>query len=216
MFTIFHDHYLFLKWDDSVHRISSIARKRLFDEEVMVNRVNMRVMTNIVDDTYDVSTAKFADWLLGTGKLTDDHKKALRESKVILDNIINCKYTSKKEARRLIMPCFQASGLDGELSEIVCTRIIYHSIYRIYTYLWSCRRPEVVEKEVSAKIVLYEDWDHGVKNAQVLANSTRKETREEKKKHGLQRPPSNDIEAEEVNTRWTRGIWFPNTKPHFP
>lgn len=115
---------------DSVPNISSTTKRKLFDEEVLEDRVDMRVMTNIVGDTYDVSTAEFANWLLGPGKFTDGHKKVLREPKVILDSIINNKHTSKKEARRLIVPCFQASDVDGEL------KIVKLSVPGLYTTLY--------------------------------------------------------------------------------
>lgn len=59
--------------------------KRLFGEEVTWNQVDMCVMTNILNDTYDVSTAEFVNWLFGPDKLTDDYKKALRETIIFSD-----------------------------------------------------------------------------------------------------------------------------------
>ncbi|GAN03581.1 hypothetical protein MAM1_0043d03036 [Mucor ambiguus] len=42
--------------------------------------------------------------------------KVLRESKVILDHILNQEFTTAHDARRLIGPSFPANGLDGEIN----------------------------------------------------------------------------------------------------
>ncbi|KAG2228708.1 hypothetical protein INT48_006677 [Thamnidium elegans] len=69
-------------------------------------------------DVYDVSTGEFASGSPGLSKFSADHYKVLRESKIILDNHINSKYISKAETRRIIVPSFQATGLDGEVKII--------------------------------------------------------------------------------------------------
>jgi hypothetical protein len=106
----------------------------------MGDRVDMRVLSKIADDVHGVTTVEFASWLRGPSKFTSDHKKVLRESKVILDNIINREYTNKKEPRRLMIPCFQVSGLDGEL------KVLKLSTPELYTvqYIGSIPIPDHV------------------------------------------------------------------------
>ena len=81
----------------------------------MGDRVNLPVMTSIDDAVYDVMNGEFANSKLGPSKFSSDHLKVLRESKVILDHIVNREFTTEHDARRLIVPCFQANGLDGEI-----------------------------------------------------------------------------------------------------
>ncbi|KAG1468896.1 hypothetical protein G6F56_003572 [Rhizopus delemar] len=97
MSAIFNNRDLYLKWGDSVPQISTTARKRLSEEEKIGERVDMRVVTNIEGTAQDVSTGEFANGSSGPGKFSDDHQKVLRESKVILDSIVNKKYTSRSD-----------------------------------------------------------------------------------------------------------------------
>lgn len=97
---------------DSVPQISAVAKKRaLPEEDVLGNRIDLRV----IGKNNDVLAGEFANSKLGSFKFTSDHLKLLRESKVIFDNIANQRYTSNREVRRLIVPSFQANGLDGEV-----------------------------------------------------------------------------------------------------
>ncbi|KAI9468121.1 MAG: hypothetical protein EXX96DRAFT_493100, partial [Benjaminiella poitrasii] len=48
-------------------------------------------------------------------KITNDHIKVIRESKVILGNIVDRQYFQNFEIKRLIAPIFQASDLEGDL-----------------------------------------------------------------------------------------------------
>lgn len=81
----------------------------------MGDRVDLRVMTSINGSMHDVLAGEFANSKLGPWKFTSDHLKVLRESKVILDHIVNQEFTTAHNARRLIVPSFQANGLDGEV-----------------------------------------------------------------------------------------------------
>lgn len=79
----------------------------------MSSRVDMRIVIMIEEIVHNVSTAKFANESLGPGKFSNDHRKLLCKSKGILDGIVNSKYISILEARKLAILIFQASGLDG-------------------------------------------------------------------------------------------------------
>ncbi|KAG1530201.1 hypothetical protein G6F51_013911 [Rhizopus arrhizus] len=111
-------------------QISTLARKKLAEEEKMGARVDLRVLFDVEDKEYDVSTGEFANGSLGPGKFINDHLKVLREGKIILDSIVDKQFISKSHARRLVVPCFQATGLDGELKIVRFpsqpTLMIYH------------------------------------------------------------------------------------------
>lgn len=77
--------------------------------------MDLRVLTRIEGIGEDLANGEFAGSLPGEKKYGDDHVKTLRESKVLLDNIVNRQYFKRSETRRLIAPCFQASVLDGEI-----------------------------------------------------------------------------------------------------
>lgn len=111
------------------------------EEEKIGDRVDMRVVTNIEGTAHDISTGEFANGLSGPGKFSDDHQKVLRESKVILDSIVNRQYTSRSDARRLIIPSFQATGLDGELKIM---RLVAPGLYTVQ-YVGSILIPNHVE-----------------------------------------------------------------------
>ncbi|CAO3665808.1 unnamed protein product [Rhizopus microsporus] len=49
-------------------------------------------------------------------------------AQVILDSIVNRQYTSRSDARRLIIPSFQATGLDGELKIM---RLVAPGLYTV-------------------------------------------------------------------------------------
>jgi hypothetical protein len=72
-------------------------------------------MTSVDGGVYDVMAGEFANSKIGPSKFILDHLKVLRESKVILDHIVNQEFTTAHDAKRLIVPCFQANGLDGEV-----------------------------------------------------------------------------------------------------
>ncbi|KAI9366539.1 hypothetical protein BD770DRAFT_302238, partial [Pilaira anomala] len=63
----------------------------------------------------DLLAAEFASDIPGPAKFTSDHLKVLRESKVILDHIANQRYLNSHEVKILIIPSFQANGLDSEV-----------------------------------------------------------------------------------------------------
>lgn len=81
----------------------------------MGDRIDLRVLTRVDGSYHDVSNCEFANDKLGPGKFTTDHLKVLRESKVILDDMTNQEFIQAKDARRLIIPSFQANGLEGEI-----------------------------------------------------------------------------------------------------
>lgn len=109
-------------------QISTLARKKLAEEEKMGARVDLRVLFDVEDKEYDVSTGEFANGSLGPGKFINDHLKVLREGKIILDSIVDKQFISKSHARRLVVPCFQATGLDGELKIV---KLIAPGLYTV-------------------------------------------------------------------------------------
>ncbi|KAI7867931.1 hypothetical protein BDF14DRAFT_1725582 [Spinellus fusiger] len=176
----------------------------------------MRVLTRIDGDMYDILTAGFSNCLFGPGNFLHDHK-VLRETKVILDHIINCKYTSKRDARRLIMPCFQASGLDGEL------RVVKLSAPGLYTiqYIGSIPIPShvadlsLLRRKCLPRLLYMKVNCTMLRKMPVLAQSVRKENQKKRRRISTYtRSPSNDSETEEPNVRWTRETWFPSPNPH--
>lgn len=69
---------------------------------------------------------EFANSKLGSWKFTSDHLKVLRESKVILNHIVNQEFTMVHDARRSIVPSFQVNGLDGEVKVMkLCAPDLY-------------------------------------------------------------------------------------------
>ncbi|CAO3616010.1 unnamed protein product [Mucor hiemalis] len=124
MSSIFNNRDLYLKWGDSVPQISTTAKKKLHEEEKIGDRVDMRVVTNIEGTEHDISTGESS----GPGKFSDDHHKVLRESKVILDSIVDREHISRSDARRLLIPRFQAIGLDGGLKIM---RLVAPGLYTV-------------------------------------------------------------------------------------
>ncbi|KAI9475676.1 MAG: hypothetical protein EXX96DRAFT_540259 [Benjaminiella poitrasii] len=116
MAALFNDEKLVLKWGDSVPLITALSKRRSLPEEnVLGDRVDLRVMTSFNGGVYDVMAAEFANSKLGPSKFTSDHLKILRKSKIILDPIVDQEFTTAHDARRVILPCFQANGLDSEI-----------------------------------------------------------------------------------------------------
>ncbi|KAI8095165.1 hypothetical protein BDF21DRAFT_393518 [Thamnidium elegans] len=141
----------------------------------------MRVVTNIEGTEHDIPTGEFANGSFGPDKFSDDHQKVLRESKVILYSIVNRKYTSRSDARRLIIPSFQATGLDGELKIM---RLVAPGIYTVQ-YVGSIPIPNHVEDLQQLRKKCFPRLNYmknqAVKNAKLLAVSVKKETRAKKK-----------------------------------
>ncbi|GAA5815534.1 hypothetical protein MFLAVUS_009046 [Mucor flavus] len=212
MTTIFNDDELILKWGDSVPQISAVAKKRaLPEEDVLGNRIDLRV----IGKNNDVLAGEFANSKLGSFKFTSDHLKLLRESKVIFDNIANQRYTSNREVRRLIVPSFQANGLDGEVKIM---KLFSPGLYTVQ-HIGSVDIPTNVNylRDLRKKIIPRLNYVkyHTLKNANTVSNSLEKEARKKKKKsNSYERSPSYD--DAEVETRWTRGTWFPSRKPSAP
>ncbi|KAG0738038.1 hypothetical protein G6F16_011760 [Rhizopus arrhizus] len=127
--SMLNDKSLFLKWGDSISESSSLAKKRaLPDKNTMGDRIDLRVLTKVDDSYHDLSNCEFANDKLGPGKFTADHLKILRGSKVILDDITNQKFLKAKDARRLIVPSFQANGLEGEIK---ITKLVAPGLYTV-------------------------------------------------------------------------------------
>lgn len=104
---------------DSVTTESTLAKKRLLGDEggagCLGDRIDVRVVTTIQDRDYDVVNGEFASIVTGEGKFFADHRKVLRESKLIVDSIAGDTNTNRREIPRIIVPSFQATGLDGEI-----------------------------------------------------------------------------------------------------
>ncbi|KAG0183656.1 hypothetical protein DFQ28_001473, partial [Apophysomyces sp. BC1034] len=73
----------------------------------------MRVLTGIDGHDHDVLNGEFASGVPGPAKFSMDHRKVLREAKVILNNIADNHFMLKNEVRCLVRPSFQATVLDG-------------------------------------------------------------------------------------------------------
>ncbi|CEP08589.1 hypothetical protein [Parasitella parasitica] len=117
---------------DSVPQISTLARKKLVEEEKIGARVDLRVLFDLEDKEYDVSTGEFANGSLGPGEFTNDHLKVSREAKIILDSIVDKQDISKSHACRLVVSCFQAARLDGELKilKLIAPKLYTVTVYR--------------------------------------------------------------------------------------
>ncbi|KAI9269734.1 hypothetical protein EDC94DRAFT_633507 [Helicostylum pulchrum] len=163
----------------------------------------------------DVLAAEFANNKLGPPKFTSDHLKVLRESKVILDHIANQKYVDCREIRRLIVPSFQFNGLDGEVKIM---KLFAPGLYTVQ-HIGSVDIPTHVNclSDLRKKMIprLKYIKYHTVKNAITLSKSLEKEARRIKRRSmSYERSPSYD--DVEIESKWTRGTWFPSRKPSAP
>ncbi|KAI7865871.1 hypothetical protein BDF14DRAFT_1729554 [Spinellus fusiger] len=183
----------------------------------MGDRIDLRVLTRVDDSYHDISNCEFANDKLGPGKFTMDHLKVLRESKVILDNIINKEFIQTKDARRLIIPSFQANGLEAEIK---LTKLVEPGLYTIQ-HLGSVDIPYLVNdlsvlrvKTIPRlKFIKKKNYYHSIKNARLLHDAIKKERRLEKKKSSSYwRSPSNDNDIVKTETDWTRKTWFPSLR----
>ncbi|KAG1251537.1 hypothetical protein G6F68_012225 [Rhizopus microsporus] len=195
-------------------QISTLARKKLAEEEKMGARVDLRVLFDVEDKEYDVSTGEFANGSLGPGKFINDHLKVLREGKIILDSIVDKQFISKSHARRLVVPCFQATGLDGELKIV---KLIAPGLYTVQ-YIGSIPIPAHIDDLSLLRkkcIPRLEYMKHqAIKNYRILSASIQKENRAKRtKSSAYQRSPSYNAGAD-ADIRWTRGTWFPNSDPN--
>lgn len=109
---------LFSYRGDSVSEPSTIAKKRLYQDsdQTLGDRVDLPVMTSIGDKTVDVLNGEFANSMQGPSKFFGDRRKVLREAKTIMDEMFEQEYMPLSEAKRLLVPTFQANGLDGEVT----------------------------------------------------------------------------------------------------
>lgn len=106
----------FITRGESVSELSTTARKRLYgDDNILGDRVDMQILTKIGGAEYDLVNGEFVNAKNGLAKFSSDHRKLLREAKIILDTIANNNHITQKEIKRLLIPCFQATGFDGEL-----------------------------------------------------------------------------------------------------
>ncbi|KAI9486176.1 MAG: hypothetical protein EXX96DRAFT_646025 [Benjaminiella poitrasii] len=140
MAAIFNDEKLVLKWGDSVPPISASSKRRsLPDENVLGDRVGLRVMTSFNGGVYDMMA----------------------------------EFTTAHDARRVIVPCFQANGLDGSVD-----------IPDSSNFLRDLRKKTIPRLE----FIKY----HALKNAHILSKSLEKEARLKKKSASYRRSPSCD------------------------
>ncbi|ORE07389.1 hypothetical protein BCV72DRAFT_335230 [Rhizopus microsporus var. microsporus] len=116
MAKVFNDSDLILKWGDSVSQASIVAKKRSLPEgDAFGDRMDLGIMTSISGSMHDVLAGEFANSKLDPWKFTADHLKALRESKIILDHVVNQEFTTAHDARRLIVSSFQDNTLEDEV-----------------------------------------------------------------------------------------------------
>ncbi|KAI9469101.1 MAG: hypothetical protein EXX96DRAFT_598025 [Benjaminiella poitrasii] len=136
---------------------------------------------------------------------------AIEESKIILDHIVDQEFTTAHDARRVIVPYFQANGLDGEIKIMKLYAPGLYTIQHIgsvdipnsVNFLCDLRKKTIPRLE----FIKY----HTLKNAHILSKSLEREGRLKKKKSAsYRRSPSNgDIKT---NTKWTRSTWFPSSR----
>ncbi|KAI9015755.1 hypothetical protein CLU79DRAFT_805521 [Phycomyces nitens] len=88
-------------------------------------------MTSINRTMHDVLTGEFSSSKPGPLKFTSDHLKLLRESKVTLDHIANQEFTTGHDVRRLIVPNFQANGLESEVKVMKLCALGLYTIQHI-------------------------------------------------------------------------------------
>ena len=115
---------------ETVPKESTIARKENADEsgeDTIGDKVDMRVFLKHDGLEYDVMNGEYANASQDSEtKFYQDHRKVLRESKVILDTVVRKSLLTKKELKRILIPSFQATGLEVEL---VFLRIIAPGLY---------------------------------------------------------------------------------------
>lgn len=113
--SVFNDPILTLKWGDTVSKQSTADKKAILQDSVVIgDKVDLRVIANLEGSQMDVLNAEFAGFL-GEKKFLNDHVRSLRESKLNMDAVAGSKFNSDWEIRRIILPCFQGTGLDGEV-----------------------------------------------------------------------------------------------------
>ncbi|KAI7861946.1 hypothetical protein BDF14DRAFT_1737393 [Spinellus fusiger] len=160
----------------------------------------------------DVLNCEFSGSIPGPQKFIDDHVKILRESKIILDNITNRPYFPTSEKRRLIIPCFQASALDGEV------KIMKLSVPGLYTvqHFGSVPIPNdvrdlsLLRKKCLPRLKYIRT--HALKNAGILTASLKKEVRAKKSRSSSYCCSLSYDEDSNVDACWTHGTWFPSLK----
>lgn len=107
-----------IKRGDSVSELSTAAKKRLYQDcdQTLRDGVDLRVMTSIGNKKYDVLNGKFTNSDQGTTKFFTDRRKVLPEAKTIIDEMMKQTYIPRNEAKRVLIPTFQANGLDDEVT----------------------------------------------------------------------------------------------------
>ncbi|KAG0179393.1 hypothetical protein DFQ29_002147 [Apophysomyces sp. BC1021] len=148
--TISNDEELDLKWGDSVSEESTTAKKWLLPNNtrrVIGDRIDMQIAATIDEQMFDVMNGEFAS--------------VLREAKLILDSIIK-PGTATSEVRPLLVPCFQASGLNGE---IIILKLAAPGLYTAQ-YIGSICIPDDVghlsdlHKKIPTETLVYEGKLH--------------------------------------------------------
>ncbi|CAO3697853.1 unnamed protein product [Rhizopus stolonifer] len=172
-------------------------------------------MTSVDGSMHDVLVGEFASSKLGPCKFVSDHLKVLRGMKVILDHIVNQELTTVHDARRLIVPSFQANGLDGEMKIM---KLYAPGLYTIQ-HMGSIDIPSNINSlhDLRKKLIprLRFMKYHALKNALILSKSLEKEARLKKRKSvSYRRSPSYD--DVETSTKWTRSTWFPSQRAGAP
>ncbi|CDH49465.1 hypothetical protein RO3G_06604 [Lichtheimia corymbifera JMRC:FSU:9682] len=199
--SVFNDTILKLKWGDSVTTESTLAKKRLFGDEggagCLGDRIDVRVVTTIQDRDYDVVNGEFASIVTGEGKFFADHRKVLRESKLIVDSIAGNTNTNRREIPRIIVPSFQATGLDGEIM------VLKRPAPGLYTaqHIGSIPIPSDVSnlKWLRTKCIprLMFMKKHAIKNAKILSAAATKDNRAKRlKSKASMRSPSAELDEE--------------------
>ncbi|CDH59442.1 predicted protein [Lichtheimia corymbifera JMRC:FSU:9682] len=95
------------------------------------DKVDMRVLTNYDGNEYDMMDGEYANSSQGDIKFYQDHRKVLREDKVIFDIVSIKSDTRGKELKRLLVPTFQATGLEGEMMIVKITAAGFYTAQRI-------------------------------------------------------------------------------------
>ncbi|ORE05633.1 hypothetical protein BCV72DRAFT_250474 [Rhizopus microsporus var. microsporus] len=180
----------------------------------MYKQERFNIESSIDDSYHNVFNCEFANDKLGPRKLTIDHLKVLRESKGILGDMIIQEFMQAKDARRLIIPSFEANSLEGEtkLTKPVASGLytVRHFVSVDIPYLVHDLSVLRVKPIPRLKFMKY----HSIKDDHLLHGAIKRERKLKKKKKSssYRRSPSNDNDIAETETNWTRRTWFPSLK----
>lgn len=105
---------------ESISENSTAVKKvsGTYEGWIFGDQVDMRILTQIKGKAYDVLNGEHANDVPDDNKYYAEHRKVLREAKDTLDCLFEKQYLPPTECKRLVVPSFQATGLDGEVMAV--------------------------------------------------------------------------------------------------